>query len=485
MVPNKFWYERAACRLPLLVAMGACFVGAMSLYSEASLLRDVPGFQVMSSGSMEAGESAGLRLSARMLDSQEPVTLHVEELFVDDQPAAFTQTGLEPALLNLKVPYGVSGTGRLRMKVRTQGHVETVSVPIEFRHPDAFYSAVDSEGALAKQRDAFRIDVLPKTLTMGMGNRLYVLIRHPDGSPARGVDVQLRGPGHRSVGRTNEHGIMTATFDSPPPHFEVRVEASRRGQKTGTWERLKALGRGFQLSRGQAVGEVTHPFHVSIDSVAPSLQLYCELRQGAVWRQVWEVTTQQHRGELVLSGLEEGLFHLQCSTHFLKSGNGVDSLAIVIGTGDPERDLRTLLTKNRIWSPSPAPPLPATRLTRDFWVESLEEPEVGAGRPLALTHARAEARRLQERDDRQTRVQLLFVALFGLLGAFLAELLLGRRDAQRRFYLALAASAEASGLPGALTASPVTRAFDRTRAMLSAGVWTATAGLGLLIAFWP
>jgi hypothetical protein len=414
-----YWYDNGWLRLATLVAFGLAGIQIGSTYIKkvGQPLPDRPTYQVVSSGFIESGQDASVRVSARMLDSKEVIDVQVEDVWIDGQSIHFSSQGDGPTMLSLDVPHGLSESTTIELSLSAKGVAHPkITLPVEVSNPSPNFSAVSEEDILSKHSDAFRISVLPEELVMGMTNRVYVLVRLPDGTLAANTHVDVTFPSGKAQGLTNAWGIFDFVIKDPMPAFDLSVNLNK-GQST-SHEPLRAYGKGLQLATEKVAVSIGHPHALKVTSREVTVELFCDLRRGKVWRKSWRLQTVKHQANLGLPGLEAGLYQVQCSLHDLKSGEAVATVPIVVSSDDAHTALRTLLLENKVWYKSSIPDTvngsQSDSKTQRFWIESLREPPYGAELPRAITLGEDKQQRVLDRQS-ELRAFLPFVLLLCML----------------------------------------------------------------------
>jgi hypothetical protein len=477
-----YWYDNGWLRFAILIAFGlaAIQLGWAYIQKVGQPLPDRPTYQVVSSGFIEAGQDASVRVSARMLDSKEVVDLHVDDVWIDGQSIHFRTQGEGPTMLSLDVPHGLSERATIELSLAAKGIAHSkIALPVEVSNPSPNFSAVSEEDALSKHSDIFRISVLPEELIMGMTNRVYILVRRPDGTLAANTHVEAAFPSGKAKGLTNDWGVFEFLIQDPSPAFDLGVSLNR-GQSTSN-EPMRAYGKGLQLTTEKFVVSIGHPHVVKVQSREASVELFCDLRRGKVWRKSWRIHTVKHQATLGLPGLEAGLYQVQCSLHDLKSGEAVATVPIVVSSDGAHTALRTLLLDNKVWFKSSLPDTvnnsPSDSKTQRFWIESLREPPYGAELPRAITLEEDKQQRVLERQS-ELRTFLPFALLLCMLVmTWFTEINLRRKTRANAQFQALVTEDSLNELGVSLTATDLAAVpYQNSRAFL-----LILVGVGVLL----
>ena len=484
-----YWYDRPLVRFGILIGFCSAILAAGGVYFSMGEVPDVPVYHVMSSGVLESGEDASLRISGRMLDSREGVDVAVDDVQVGGSSVLFRTKGEDPVVVDFEVPFGLDVATSVRIDVGAKGRGQALEFPVDLRRPDRRATTVLEEGALPKTDDPFHINIVPNELVMGMKNRFFVLIRDPKGRPAQGVDVTLKSHSLDTQGKTNDWGVMEVFIEDPMHRFDIRVSVTDGLSTAQTWEPIRSIGRGIMLRQRERVNRIGLPFKIEIETREESLRVFCELRQGGVWRKGWITETRGHLGWLDIPGLAAGLYHAQCASHPLKSGNAVATLPVVVGDETAHVELRSLIREHKILLASSVPKLVGGResdpLTQAFWIASLREGEIGSQRPILVSTEAAQKTRMNARRGSLNAVLLFVGVLMLLLLAWVTEIVARHMIRSRARYRALAMSEDpASPDEAVLGALGQGVGYQRSRAWLLALVAIGILALNSVALMW-
>ncbi len=484
---GSYWYDKNWLRAGALICLALAAIQLISTYIQKlqQPLPDTPTYHVISSGSVEPGKHASLRISARLMDSKDVAPVQVEDISVEGHPVHFTTSGSGPTMVQVDVPHTIAERTNLELTVRSEkGPPRLVALPVTVARPTPNFSAVPEEDSLSRIQAPFRVDVLPNELVMGMNNTVYVFVRRKDGSPASDVTVDIAYSGGKIRGQTTPWGLFEFQLADPQPAFECRIRINENEYEST--ESLRAYGKGIQLTPRASHVATGHPSRVAIRTRAESSTLYCDLRRGSVWRQSWTTKTRLHQGELELPGLEDGLYHLQCTSHDLKSGEAVATTPIVASRESAHVALRSLLTENEVWYKTSLPETSAgaasNEQTHRFWLESLKEPPFGGDLPSVFTTEEDKKARRDARKDELASFIPFVLLLLLLVVIWITEINLRRKAESRAQYDAFAAEDSLSELGIEADASQLTLLpYLRSRAILFGTVILGSIALNGLL----
>ena len=88
---KQFWYDWPMLRSAILAGLAAAAVQLVVTYFQKiqQPLPDTPTYHVLSSGYVEPGQPASVRISARMLDAKHLVPVTIDDVSLDDHPVHF------------------------------------------------------------------------------------------------------------------------------------------------------------------------------------------------------------------------------------------------------------------------------------------------------------------------------------------------------------------------------------------------------------
>ena len=107
---GSYWYDKNWLRAGALICLALAAIQLISTYIQKlqQPLPDTPTYHVISSGSVEPGKHASLRISARLIDSKEVAPVQVEDISVEGHPVHFTTSGSGPTMVQVDLPHTIA-----------------------------------------------------------------------------------------------------------------------------------------------------------------------------------------------------------------------------------------------------------------------------------------------------------------------------------------------------------------------------------------